>query len=307
MKNLPSNKVVFLTILSILIYLTIDFQNKAKNNFFQLNYNWSEIKTIESFTNVKLDSISYDYLRLINNNTIAVENLSSYSSYAINDNYYFRCVSISKGSDTIEFKGVYWINGKPKQQTKIFNFSIVNLELNKKGNHTVSMIGDSQLIWLDLKYLRRDMSQKLENIKFVGNNSDVFGFNHSVELLNNSERLLNEIDQVPQSETYILFVGAHEEKVLQTKKNLRAIINNLLQRKSKIILVSPPHYKAPNSEKSYQNIKTVYKEFEKNDNIDIIDLEKLAPHNTNIFMADGIHLNPIGQDILTVNLISALK
>ena len=307
MKNLPSNKVVFLTILSILIYLTIDFQNKAKNKFFQLNYNWSEVKTIDSFTNVKLDSISYDYLRLINNNTIAVENLSSYSSYAINDNYYFRCVSISKRSDTIEFKGVYWINGKPKQQTKIFNFSIVNLELNKKGNHAVSLIGDSQLIWLDLKYLRRDMSQKLENIKFVGNNSDVFGFNHSVELLNNSERLLNEIGQVPQSETYILFLGAHEEKVTQTKKNLRAIVNNLLQRKSKIILVSPPHYKAPNFEKSFQNIKTVYKEFEKNDNIEIIDLEKLAPNNTNIFMGDGIHLNPVGQDILTLNLISALK
>ncbi len=122
-----------MTILSILIYLTIDFQNKAKNKFFQLNYNWSEVKTIESFTNVKLDSISYDYLRLINNNTIAVEDLSPYSSYAINDSYYFRCVSISKESDTIEFKGVYWINAKPNQQTNIFNFSIVNLELNKKG------------------------------------------------------------------------------------------------------------------------------------------------------------------------------
>lgn len=307
MKNLPSNKIVFLTILSLLIYLAIDFQYKAKNKFFQLNYNWGEIKTIERFTNVKLDSVSYDYLRLIDNNTIGNENLSPYSSYAINDDYYFRCVSISKESDTIEFKGVYWINTKPSQQINISNFSIVNLELNQKGNHTVCMIGDSQLIWLDLKYLRKSISQKLEDVKFVGNNTDVFGYKHSVSLLNNSERLLNQINQLPQSDTYILFLGAHEEKVKQTKKNLSLIIDKLLKRKSKIILVSPPHYKVSSFEKLYQNITSVYKDFEKHDNVEVIDLKALAPINTNIFMADGIHLNSVGQDILTLNLTNALK
>ncbi|WP_299363764.1 hypothetical protein [Winogradskyella sp.] len=307
MNNLPSNKVIFITVVSILIYLVIDFQIKGRKAFFQLNYDWSSLKVLEKYKDVEMDSVSYDFLSLKTNSKISTKSMSIYDTFSLNNKYYFRSSSITNTKNIIEFRGLYWINIRPKIDEHIYEFSIVDLGLKQQGSNSVCMIGDSQLTWLDLKYIRKDINHKLKHVNFVGNYSDVFGYKYNVKLLNNSDLIFREIDNIPKSDTYIFFIGAHEKNVKNSSKNINGILNKLLSYESKVILVSPPAYLQPDLEVIEKELKSIYSRFKSNSNVLIIDLDKQLANQANVFMEDGIHLNKLGREILTANLIESLK
>ena len=58
------------------MYSIIDFCIKGKNLFFQLNYNWDEVKKIQVIKNIKIDSLSYNFLRINNENVNKLIELS---------------------------------------------------------------------------------------------------------------------------------------------------------------------------------------------------------------------------------------
>ena len=177
----------------------------------------------------------------------------------------------------------------------------------QKGKRTVCMIGDSQLNWLEGKYTRKNIFKKSRNIKFVGNYKDVFGFPYQAEILNNTKTLLDNITKVPNSDTYVLFIGAHESARYNIEDNLNKIIFFLLSKRSNLILIVPPNYTNSNLLKKEEVIKRVYLEYKGHPKVKIIDLSEILDSPDLFLMNDGIHLNLFGHQILTSYLIDALK
>ena len=307
MNSLPSNRVIIFTFIVIIVYSIIDFCIKGKNLFFQLNYNWDEVKKIQVIKNIKIDSLSYNFLRINNENVNKLIELSVNNSFSIDDKYYFRCVSIRKTDKYINFHGLYWINTIPTEFNQSSKLTILELPIIQKGKRTVCMIGDSQLNWLEGKYTRKNIFKKSRNIKFVGNYKDVFGFPYQAEILNNTKTLLDNITKVPNSDTYVLFIGAHESARYNIEDNLNKIIFFLLSKRSNLILIVPPNYTNSNLLKKEEVIKRVYLEYKGHPKVKIIDLSEMLDSPDLFLMNDGIHLNLFGHQILTSYLIDALK
>jgi hypothetical protein len=303
----PSNRVVIRTLIIIIIYLIIDFSIKGKRDFFQLNYDWNFKQTMQVVEKIKIDTVSYDYLKITITSPQDYSPLNTNTTYCLNDKYYFRSTSIEKGQEQITFKGVYWINIVPKNNTQSNRLAVLNLPMIQNGSRSICMIGDSQVTWLEGKYTRRDILKKVKNGRFIGNSKDLFGYAYQAQLLNNTETILDHIGELPLADTYVLFIGAHEPIKNDIAHNIKNIVASILNKKSKLILVIPPNYIHKSLLNTQKIIKITYLQYKENPHVKIIDLSSII-ENPNLFlMDDGIHLNLFGHQTLTKHLIDALN
>jgi lysophospholipase L1-like esterase len=306
MSKFPSIKVITYTLVAIVIYLSLDFYLKGEKTFFQLNYNWDAIELINDYQITKIDTISYNYLSLASKGVPDSDFNSNYTC-SLDGTHYFRYASLDKSKSHLTFRGVYWINSTPGQEENINSISTVQLPLIQKGDHTVCMIGDSQLTWQYGRYTRKDVIAKRKNIKFIGNELDVIGYPYQATLLNNSQKIVEQLSAIPTAKTYVLFIGAHEVGVNHVEKNLDTIISHLLDKQASLVLVIPPTYKNKDYLPNQLMIKKTYLEFKEHAQVKIIDLSKHITDKEECFLPDGIHLNSLGHHVLTKSLIKTLK
>ncbi|ASO04883.1 hypothetical protein [Arenibacter algicola] len=307
MSYFPSNKTIIFTQIVIMVYLTIDFQINGKRDFFQLNYDWNSIRELNNIADIKIDSVSYNFLNIELDSTKIDTSLNTNNSYCINDKYYFRSALIRKAQKKINFHGVYWINDIPTNTNELVNLSIIDLPINQNGERTVCMIGDSQLNWLEGKHTRKDIANKIRDIKFVGHYKDVFGYPHQAFTLNNSNKIVNNLKELPYSQTYVLFIGAHESVNFNTEYNIEKIVSFLLNKNSHLILIIPPNFEGKDTKNIHKIIKSCYLQYRQMPNVKIIDLSKIIDNPDLFLMKDRIHLNLSGHNILTKYLIDALN
>lgn len=306
MSSFPSIKVITYTLIAIIIYLSIDFYLKGEKTFFQLNYNWDAQELINEYQITKIDTISYDYLGL-SIKGIPDADFNSNTTYSLDGTHYFRYTSLDKNNNRLTFKGVYWINSTPEKGEDISSISTLHLPLIQRGDHTVCMIGDSQLTWRYGRYTRKNVIAKRKKIKFIGNELDVIGYPYQATLLNNSQKIVEQLNDIPYAKTYVLFVGAHEIGVNDLEKNLKKIISHLLENQSSLVLVIPPTYKNKDHLPNQLIIKKTYLEFKEHAQVKMIDLSKEITDKEEYFLPHGIHLNSLGHHVLTKSLIKNLK
>ncbi len=309
MNKFPLIRTYILTFLVILGYLCIDFYLNGYKEFFQLNYNWSNKQQKQRIKNVVVDSISHNYLK-IGIPTIFDQKieLNANCTFSLDEKFVFRSVSVDVDEDKIIFRGVFWINFLPERNIKETSLSVLDLPMIQKGDKTIMMIGDSQLIWREGKFTRKKISRKIKTIKFIGSEKDVFGYPYSAELFSNTETVIKDIKGIEKADTYILFLGAHEEDLKNTKQRLKVIIENLLKKGSKLILVSPPNYTNKSKLEVNEVFYKTYKKYADYSNITILNLGNRSNYEpAQVLMKDGIHLNALGHEFLTNDLIQTLK
>lgn len=309
MNKFPSKKIYIITFLIILSYLTLDFQMKGRRDFLQLNYDWNNIKIVnEVEEEFFIDSISYDYVSIFKkSNQQEFKGLDIKNTFCFQNKFYFRCSSIVEKENRIVFSGGYWINAMPEKQIKNSSLTEVDLPLIQTGGRTICMIGDSQFVWKYGKYTRREISKKVKNADFIGRDKDVYGYSYEAEILNNSNKILKEIENIPSANLYILFLGAHEDDLKSAKNDLEKIIITLINRKAEIILICPPAYQNMSKLGVNKEIYEVYNMFVNQKQVTIINLSDYIESNDNYFLADGIHLNMEGHKLLTTHLIKSIK
>lgn len=306
MNKYPSSTSLVISFLILLVYLSFDFWSKANRDFFQLNYDWKKKDLLYNYGIVKVDSVSYDFLKISNIKADDPQFDNKYT-YSIDNKHYFRYTSKTGEDNRISFKGVYWINTMPDASIKNTTINKYNLPLKQNGKKTVCMIGDSQFVWQEGKYTRKDIARKFPDIKFVGNNTDLFGYPYCAELLLNTTKIADSLTKIPYALKYILFIGAHENNVENIENNIKTILEHLLKNNSKVILVIPPHYKNESKLPIQKKIKEVYNYYNDNSKIQIIDLENNMANIIDIcLMQDGIHLNFAGHKKLTEYLVKLL-
>ena len=299
MNKFPSNFSLVITGVLMIFILSLDFIKHAKENFFQLNYNWDYVSLLKEYKDDKIDSLSHEYLKIrVDSNY----NFNTENTYCLNNTYYFNTTNIHTHDSFIEFTGLNWINNIPNSNVNLYSFDKVVLPIIQKGSYKVCMIGDSQISWLDGKYTRKNIHKELNDVTFVGSKKDVFGFPYEASILNSTEDILKNIDLLPEADSYILFIGAHEKKD-NTVNNLK-YITDFLCRKGNLIVVLP-YFNNAHKNTLASSISNLFTEIKDNPNIKLIHLKDIVSDKD--LLKDGIHLNLSGHNILTNQLVSLLK
>jgi hypothetical protein len=309
MSKFPLIRTYIFTFLVILGYLCVDFYLNGYKEFFQLNYDWSNKKKEHLIKNVKVDTISHNYLKIKVQTTLGQEEkFNPNYTFSLHDKFVFRSVAVDVNKNEIIFRGVFWINFLPEEKMKETSLSIIELPLIQKGDQKIMMIGDSQLTWREGKFTRKKISKKIKKVKFVGSEKDVFGYPYESKLLSNTKTLVKDIDGIEKADTYILFLGAHEQDLKNASKRLEIIIKNLLRGESKLILISPPNYMNKTKEGVLKIFEKTYTKYSNNPKVVILNLGDKNNYNPQKVLAkDGIHLNTLGHEVLTNDLIQILK
>ena len=262
-------------------YLTLDFVQSAKEDFFVMNYDWEYLEPKEIGL-MELVDYNINSLSATSNSNVV---LSNQNTYQIGLNY-FRAEKIENERSRINFVGIHWINEYPRSIPQKFLLSEVNLPLLQKKGTKVAMIGDSHMAWRNGKYTRKWISNKL-NVEFIGKQLDVFGFPYFYEREINSE-IFTVLDQkFNEAEVLILFVDLAHFKLKDVNINFKG---------KEIIIVD---FSLSEKQNNLSNVlidnKTV-----KFINLSNYDREDLFVKNTN-------YLNYTGQYNLAEEIITKLK
>ncbi|MFA7230537.1 MAG: hypothetical protein WC071_04650 [Victivallaceae bacterium] len=126
---------------------------------------------------------------------------------------------------------------KNTNQCAEFDYSAIE----KSGQIPLCMIGDS-ITWAEKgDWWRKELIKRVPNLAFVGTHSAMFGYSHSGEGGNSTEKVLGRMKYIPDCPYYNLLIGTNnngvkkaeliEGKSQETAENITKIVNGLLAKK----------------------------------------------------------------------------
>lgn len=312
--NLPSKSAIVFIWIILMVYLGYNFFKKPSDIFFQMTYDWENAQLIDSVGSVNIDSVSFDFL-VLKNNLANSQNISTDHTYKLSTPktaYYFRTSDLIRSEYSILFSGVRWINGYPENHLKSGNLEIIDLPLKQEGTKTVVTVGDSEMIWQSGRDLRKWLFLKNQDLVFLGSRKDVNGFSHEASVYATAEEILNDLDNIPAAENYVLFFGAHDKQTEKSKlqNQVCKVISGLAGRPGtrKVIVISLP----PSFVQDFEAYNIAYNEILK-ECTDVHDKSVLVPlyerlkEDNEYLMEDGVHLNEKGYSILVKLLDKSLE
>lgn len=304
--------VVILTWVVLLGYLTVDFIQKAPNQFFQLRFDWDSAETSAVYHNVVIDSISHDFLQLQKQQQFSdITNQETYRIQNDGIDSYFRATEIEEMRATVQLKGVRWLNTIPDKSISHVSFSVLNLPLKQKGEKTITTIGDSQLTWREARDFRKALKNKNEDLVFEGLTKDVNAFPFVGGVFTRISEIKEVVPQITPTEYYVLFFGAQDKAtdIVQLQQDVCAIfeILNGFSETKKVFLISLP----PSSNKAVMQYNNKFNALASNcaksyEKIVRIDLSELFKNENNYLLEDNVHLNEKGNQILIKKLAKLL-
>ena len=302
-----STKFIGVTFFVLTLYLTIDFVQSRKENFWQFNYDFNAIKTHQNLGEVKIDTLSVDYLVLSTQ-----ENISEISNNSLlltnnKETYYFSFENSYIENNQIKFTGGFWVLGEPETAITKFRGKIIDLPLISSGDIKINILTDSQLLWHGGRSFRKWLKQKNEDLYFVGANRDLYGYHYSGGILANTQYILNNFNKIDVADVYVICLGTHEKQsqLERTFLNFKELIEKLQHKspKAKIYLINLP----PSTHKERNdNHKKLNKALLKlvSDKVYLIDFNKLMLENNfeNLIDSDEIHYQSKAYKLLIDNL-----
>jgi|GEM_PF-885294 len=304
--------VVILTWVVLFGYLTVDFIQKAPNQFYQLRFDWDRAETSAVYHDVEIDSISHDFLQLQKPpQFLGITNQETYRIQNDGIDSYFRATEIEVMRATVQLKGVRWLNTIPDKSISHVSFSVLNLPLKQKGEKTITTIGDSQLTWREARDFRKALKNKNEDLVFKGLTKDVNALPFVGGVFTRISEIKEVVPQITPTEYYVLFFGAQDKAtdIVQLQQDVCAIfeILNGFSETKKVFLISLP----PSSNKAVMQYNNKFNALASNcaksyEKIVRIDLSELFKNENNYLLEDNVHLNEKGNQILIKKLAKLL-
>jgi len=131
------------------------------------------------------------------------------------------------------FYAVQWADSKwPVLQGK-YLIDSVSAPRPQAGPMTFATIGDSMTWFGQGQYFRCKLAAKLPNYRFIGSNTDSFGYGHDGHGGDNTTEVLARLKDVPPSDVYFLLIGANDSGYApsQTANHISKIATRLLAKK----------------------------------------------------------------------------
>ncbi len=234
--------------------------------------------------------------------------------------FYFRSGYQWFHKDRTYLLWVYWIDNKyPETEGKMY-FDVVSVPLIQKGSVSITTVGDS-ITWAHYgQYYRYKLWQLNTNYRFIGSRTDIFGFGHEGEGGDVTPYVLKRMDDiVPNSQNYILLIGANDIKLdsfsfEKTFNNIVTIVNKLKD-KNRYCRIFVCTILPCNSEIFVNKNKMTIDDYNQKVNVllrkkyssgsvkrvTLINTEKLFRSKKNyldLLFWDGLHPNHIGYGLL---------
>lgn len=299
-----------LTFLALLLWFLWEFKNNAKDEFFQLHFDWNNEKVVSEHGDVFVDSISYNYVKLMLSSPIIPNHQLTQKLSSQKKHFYFRYVFTETKNNTIVFKGVEWINDQPSLQETHWKYSQTTIPLIRQNGPSIITIGDNILIDNEAKYFRKKTSNALK-INFLGTQTDVFNYKHEAKRNITTDELLKTVKSVEKADIYILFFGISDKSPdeNQIASNINEIYKTLKNKNpsSRIISILLPPSTNPETALFNEKINKILTERSLYNEIEIIDTPEFILPGEEYFMNDGISLNKKGYEKLAENVIKMLK
>ena len=289
-----SKKIIGLTFFILISYLVFDFVQKKEEDFWQFNYDWSQIKTEQKLGEVAIDSVGVNFLNISTSDIVNPINVNTIMLEEDNKKYYFNFENTYIKNQQIKFTGGFWLLNEPINKQKNIRAELVKLPLKQTGNLKVNLIVDSQLLWRGGRNFRKWLKEKNTNINFVGNKVDLYGYPYSGEILNNSQTVLNSINEIPKANIYIISLGTHESSITinETITNFEKIIDHLLQQSdfTKVYVVNVPPALEEKRNEYNKNLNKSLARFDTLEKVEIIDFYQMINNDYKALLTkDKIH------------------
>lgn len=157
--------------------------------------------------------------------------------FSIDNTYFFYWHIISfDGTNTI-LTGIQWANNVKCPTTGGKPTAILYASKTPVFNKTLCTVGDS-LTWYNFgQYYRTLLLEHGLQYDFVGNHTDIFGYQHSAEGGDGTASVLNRMDKIPFADNYLLLIGLND-RVIYTPQdcfnNILRIVSQLEARGKKV-------------------------------------------------------------------------
>lgn len=310
MRIYPSRRIMALTFLALLLWFLWEFKNSAKDEFFQLHFDWKNEKVISNHGEVIADSISYNYVQLTLSSPTKPNHQLTQKLSSKNGHFYFRYAFSEIEFNKIVFKGVEWINDQPALQKTQWEYSQTTIPLIQQKGPSIITIGDNILLDNEAKYFRKKISGKLK-VNFLGNQTDVFNYKHEAKRNATTQDILENIDSIEIADVYILFLGTQDKNLdkNQIAFNINEIYKKLLNKSpgSRIISILLPTSTDFETSIFNEKFNRIMIEKSTQQEIEIIYTPEIIQTNPEYFMDDGTSLNKKGYEKLAEKVIKMLK
>jgi len=236
--------------------------------------------------------------------------------------WYFRFAGVSFDAEKKRslFWAVQWADRKYPVFPGDYQIESVEAPRPQAGQQTFATIGDSMTWFNDGQYFRCKLATKLSGYRFIGSNTDSFGFGHDGHGGDNSLEVLNRVDRVPVADAYFLLVGANDIGYTpkETAQRIAKIVGRLLDRGNnpRVYVSTLPvrgdkyAWQAP---KRSAAIRDWYKSCDCHANVTLVDT-RASMLNTKYPLAnlinpkpDLIHPSPAGYDLMTDLISDSVK
>lgn len=296
----PSNKAIFVTLLVLLTWYGYSFLNNAKQQFFQLNFDWAKSEKLSEPVQIKIDSLSYDFLRFTTKEIITPNPQFTYQFKTIDDIYYFRYVFSQRSENEIVLTGIEWITGIPEPKIKIADITPFFVPMKQRSDISVLTFGSDFLVANEAKYFRKELA-KMRSVNFLGRNRDVYNYANEAYLHFSTDQLLGKLQGLPLADTYVIALGNDTETPSnKTKASIDSIVSTLEKRSgsSKIIFLTLPILENTESSTHISEINSILENLNY-PNIVVINTDLLFSKNPSKYILEnGIGINKEGYQLL---------
>lgn len=285
---------------------------KHSTDMFQLHFDWDKKELIYGKDHLKIDSLSYNYLSLSGaDSTYQSNNQNTYSMTFPNGKvFFFRFISSESKDGKIEFKAVEWLTGIPDFSDAEVKLEELNVPFVQNNGYTILTLGDEFLVKDEAKYYRKKIASQMD-VNFLGSQTDVFNFKHEATFHGDWNFIFKEIPKIDTAQVYIISAGIEEHELMQSelKSKLNQILNELATRNStqKIIWINAPFVKNRSKNELNRAFNEILMNLD-NEKLQILDAYSLFKNEkANYLMADSVHLNKFGYELLAKKTIELLQ
>ncbi len=296
------NITVFVVLTLLLGYLTQNFIVKESNNYLSLNYEWSNLRVLNSFGDVVLDSVSDNFLSIKLINKIKFNPINTYRLESEDDTFYFRYIYSLVNNDKLYFKGLVWLNKEPNLNNLTYNFSEIDLPIKKVKGINIVTIGDELMYMNEAKYFRKEIKRR-EQVNFLGDKKDIYGFNFIGNKIITYKDLNTSFKSIPKAHYFVIMMNPRKPNDIAFK-NLNDLVLNINSKylKSKIIIITAPVYKETPVSVINFNKKIIRLSIE-NNKVTSIDLKAIETETPNFYRDNINEISKKGYEKLAREVI----
>lgn len=312
MNRFPSSMTMFVSISLLALFTGFRFINKLAPQHLQLKFDWTNEKAINELDDLKMDSVSYNFLELNNVPTeFEPNNQNTFSLIqASGRKYYFRFINFERNGKVVTLSSVEWLTGVPESSFGKVVLKEVDIPLIKNYGGAVITIGDEFFIKDEAKYFRREIASK-SKFDFEGKLKDVFNYKHLASYELNIDKLEKTVENAPEVDFYVIAISPTSEEFTDPNLELRfnKLIENLANRKKtkKIIWIEAPFVTNENQNVLNKKLNQILSKL-KNNKLILLDAYSVFKNEKSEYlMPDGIHLNKFGYELLADKTVELLK